>query len=76
MAIGDPMEAALDTYARRMGVVSDDEVARDPDVARFPFDSRRRRMSVMTATRLYVKGAPDAVFPVCTNASQPAVQAV
>lgn len=76
VAIGDPMEAALDAYAHRMGVVSDDVVAKDPDVARFPFDSRRRRMSVMTKTRLYVKGAPDAVFPVCSNASQLAFQAV
>jgi calcium-translocating P-type ATPase len=76
IAVGDPMEAALDAFAHRVGVDSGEAVSKDPDVTRFPFDSRRRRMSVMTATRLYVKGAPDAVFPVCTNAAQPAFQAV
>lgn len=76
VAVGDPMEAALDAYAHRVGVVIGDEVPDHPEVARYPFDSRRRRMSVMTTTRLYVKGAPDAVFPVCTNASQAAFRAV
>lgn len=76
VAVGDPMEAALDAYARRVGMVIGDEVPDHPEVARYPFDSRRRRMSVMTTTRLYVKGAPDAVFPVCTNASQAAFRAV
>jgi magnesium-transporting ATPase (P-type) len=33
-------------------------------------------MSVMSAARLHVKGAPDAVFPVCSNASQEAFEAV
>jgi len=76
VAVGDPMEAALDAYARRVGVVIGDEVPDHPEVARYPFDSRRRRMSVMTTTRLFVKGAPDAVFPVCSNASQAAFRAV
>ena len=76
VAVGDPMEAALDAYAHRVGVVIGDEVSDHPEVARYPFDSRRRRMSLMTTTRLYVKGAPDAVFPVCSNASQAAFRAV
>ena len=33
--------------------------------ARFPFDPRRRRMSVVTDGRVLVKGAPDAVLPRC-----------
>ncbi len=63
VAVGDPMEAALDACARRLGVTVD--AADGTEVARYPFDSQRRRMSVMTADHLYVKGAPDAVLPVC-----------
>jgi magnesium-transporting ATPase (P-type) len=76
VAVGDPMEAAVDVLARRLGVEIDAEVESDPDLVRYPFDARRRRMSVMTAARLHVKGAPDAVFPVCSNASQEAFEAV
>jgi magnesium-transporting ATPase (P-type) len=76
VAVGDPMEAALDAFARRVGVEIDDEIQTDPEVARFPFDARRRRMSVLTTHRINVKGAPDAMFPVCSNASQEAFRAV
>jgi magnesium-transporting ATPase (P-type) len=75
-AVGDPMEAALDVLARRVGVAIDDVVAADPELARFPFDARRRRMSVVTKDGVFVKGAPDAVFPVCVNATQDAFRAV
>jgi calcium-translocating P-type ATPase len=76
IAVGDPMEAALDAFSRRVGVTIENEVAADPETARFPFDARRRRMSVMTKQATYVKGAPDAVFPVCVDASQDAFRAV
>jgi calcium-translocating P-type ATPase len=76
VAIGDPMEAALDTFSRRVGITIEKVMAADPELARFPFDARRRRMSVMTSKATYVKGAPDAVFPVCLNASQDAFRAV
>jgi magnesium-transporting ATPase (P-type) len=76
IAVGDPMEAAIDAFAHRVGVAIEDEVTANPELARFPFDARRRRMSVMTAKWIYVKGAPDAVFPVCVNASQDAFRAV
>jgi magnesium-transporting ATPase (P-type) len=76
IAVGDPMEAAVDAFARRLGLSIEDQIAEDPEEARYPFDSRRRRMSVMTASHLYTKGAPDAVFPICVNASQDAFQAV
>ena len=45
---------------------------------RFPFDPRRRRMSVLSEGRVWVKGAPDAVLPLCTDAGaldEPAVTA-
>jgi magnesium-transporting ATPase (P-type) len=65
IARGDPMEAALDVLARRLGVdVAADERAR-PAIQRFPFDARRRRMSVRVADTWCVKGAPDAVLPRC-----------
>jgi magnesium-transporting ATPase (P-type) len=70
------MEAALDAFARRLGIAILSEEAADPEVTRFPFDSRRRRMSIVTRSRVFVKGAPDAVFPVCTNASQDSLRAV
>jgi calcium-translocating P-type ATPase len=71
-AQGDPMEAAIWTLARRAGVA---EVA--PDVARrFPFDTARRRMSVATGDEVIVKGAPDAVLPLCRGDNAGAVAAL
>lgn len=65
VAHGDPMEAALDAFAQRVGVdVHRDEIAR-PEIRRFPFDPRRRRMSVVAGDRVLAKGAPDAVLPRC-----------
>ena len=61
-AHGDPMEAALDTLVRRLGGV---EPA--PPLARFPFDPRRRMMSVVTGDAVLVKGAPDAVLTRCAH---------
>jgi calcium-translocating P-type ATPase len=64
-AQGDPMEAALDVLSRRLGVdVEADRLAR-PEGRRFPFDPRRRRMSVVVGGDVVTKGAPDAVMPRC-----------
>lgn len=60
-AMGDPMEAAIDAFARRVGAATVDE----PPRVRFPFDPRRRRMSAVHGDRVLVKGAPDAVLTVC-----------
>ncbi|MGE5698413.1 MAG: cation-translocating P-type ATPase [Candidatus Sericytochromatia bacterium] len=65
IAHGDPMEAALDVLARRVGVDADEEIRRVPDTARFPFDARRRRMSIVAGGRVLVKGAPDALIALC-----------
>ncbi|MGY1669820.1 cation-translocating P-type ATPase [Geodermatophilus sp. SYSU D00710] len=63
-AVGDPMEAALDALARRLGAAG--AVTGAPEGGRrFPFDPRRRRMSVWAAGRLSVKGAPESVLPRC-----------
>ncbi len=64
---GDPMEVAIDALARRLGVDVDGDIATDPDVFRFAFDPRRRRMSVVTTNSVLVKGAADAVAPRCLD---------
>jgi len=65
VAAGNPMEAALDAFARRLGIdVAADEVAR-PVSLRFPFDPRRKRMSVGVDDWLLTKGAPEFLLPVC-----------
>jgi calcium-translocating P-type ATPase len=67
VARGDPMEAALHAFALRLGVdVNADERER-PELARFPFDAHRRRMSVVVDGKAYVKGAPDAVLTRCSK---------
>ena len=66
-AHGDPMEAALDVFARRLGLDTDADRAQRTVEARFPFDPRRRRMSVVVDGEVVVKGAPDAVLPLCVD---------
>ncbi|MGN6577504.1 MAG: cation-translocating P-type ATPase, partial [Nocardioides sp.] len=62
---GDPMEAALDALARRLGVDTDADRAAHPARARFPFDPRLRRMAVVVDDTVVVKGASDTVLPLC-----------
>lgn len=63
---GDPMDAAVDAFARRVGAqaVGVDE---DAIVQEFSFDARRRRTSVVASRTVMVKGAPDAILPLCSN---------
>jgi magnesium-transporting ATPase (P-type) len=70
-AIGDPMEAALDALARRTGATGLD-AADGTGTRRFPFDPRRRRMSVLVGGVLHVKGAPDSVLARCTGVPEAA----
>lgn len=64
-AHGDPMEAALDTLARRVGIDTAENRRVSAVELRFPFDPRLRRMAVVLADTIVVKGAPDAVLPLC-----------
>ena len=66
---GDPMEAAIDVLARRLGLDTGADRAHDDVRARYPFDPRRRRMSVLIGDELFVKGAPDSVLPLCGSTS-------
>ena len=65
IAQGHPLEAALDVFARRLGVDVESEERASPATLRFPFDPRRRRMSVVSGKRVIVRGAPEAVFACC-----------
>ena len=72
IAHGDPMEAALDAFARRLKVDVDTDRRRRPTFARFGFDTRRRRMSTVLqagdGTRsILVKGAPESVLALCSK---------
>jgi magnesium-transporting ATPase (P-type) len=64
-AHGDPMEAAIDVLARRLGIDTDALRADERPAARFPFDPRRRRMSLVADGEVLVKGSPDGVLPLC-----------
>jgi magnesium-transporting ATPase (P-type) len=61
IAQGDPMEAAIDASARRVGVDVDGLRDERTELRRFAFDARRRRMSVVDADEVLVKGAPDSI---------------
>jgi len=75
VARGDPMEAALHALALRLGVDLDESEREEPEVARFPFDPRRRRMSVLSAHTVWVKGAADALLPLCQGTEEATVAA-
>jgi calcium-translocating P-type ATPase len=64
-AQGDPLEAALDVFGRRLGFDRAADEQAHPPGRKFPFDSRRRRMSVVAGEELLVKGAPESVLPRC-----------
>lgn len=67
IAQGDPLEAALEVFARRLGVEATVAEGAEGQIHVFPFDPRRRRMSVLIGNVLHVRGAPDAVIPRCAN---------
>ena len=62
--LGDPMEVALVEFAARAMAARDMAV-----VGELPFDSERRRMSVIVEQGgerwLYCKGAPESLMPLC-----------
>jgi magnesium-transporting ATPase (P-type) len=69
VAVGNPMEAALDVFARRLGIDSSADETDRPVTQRFPFDPRRKRMSVCIGSKLLTKGAPDHLLPLCAPAA-------
>jgi Ca2+-transporting ATPase len=68
--MGDPTEGALIVAAMKAGVV--EHQAAPPVVFEIPFDSDRKRMSVVMrqpdgGRLLVTKGAPEALLPCCTS---------
>ncbi|MGB9803021.1 calcium-transporting P-type ATPase, PMR1-type [Desulfofundulus sp.] len=69
---GDPTEGALLVMAAKGGFWREELERREQRVMEFPFDSERKRMSVVYRQPdgnlfAYVKGAPDVVLELCTH---------
>ncbi len=68
---GDTTEVALLVAAAKAGIDRDEIDAAEPRLSTLPFDSDRKRMSVVRSRRgqrvAYVKGAPEAILECCTH---------
>ena len=68
---GDPMEAAMLVLADKAGMPHVDLRAKWTRIAVLPFDAANRYMATLdkdaTDTSIHVKGAPEAVFDLCTS---------
>ena len=67
---GDPTEVALLTAAAKVGLWLDQEEKSFPFIDEIPFDSERKRMSVIRKVPeghgYFIKGAPDMMLDICT----------
>jgi P-type Ca2+ transporter type 2C len=73
---GDPTEIALLVAGREHGIERSDVEREDPRTAVTPFDSDRKRMSVLRASgTLLVKGAPEVILARCSRARDGAAAA-
>lgn len=66
---GDPTEGALIVAAEKGGIKKQELETKSPLLGEIPFDSERKRMSVLRKTSdgdvLFVKGAPDIILDRC-----------
>jgi P-type Ca2+ transporter type 2C len=69
--VGDPTEAAMLVSAAKRGMTPDDLESRYPRLYEHPFDSSRKRMTVVVEedgdSVGYIKGAPREVIERCTH---------
>jgi magnesium-transporting ATPase (P-type) len=75
IAVGDPMEAAIDALAWRLDAVDPASDGTTSAGRRFAFDPDRRRESVVAGAELLVKGAPDSVIPRCSGVDRATTEA-
>ncbi|HEX8107175.1 MAG TPA: HAD-IC family P-type ATPase, partial [Kofleriaceae bacterium] len=68
-AVGDPTEAALVTFAMKVGLVPDAVREGQPRRAEIPFDPAIKLMATQhdtaAGTRIVLKGAAEAILPLC-----------
>jgi Ca2+-transporting ATPase len=73
---GDPTEVAILRRAAELGISRERIEASIPRVRVFPFDSERKRMSILRKDGvLYVKGAVEAILSLCTSVDEHASSA-
>jgi calcium-translocating P-type ATPase len=63
--LGDPTEGALLVMAKKGGFDLEKKLLNATRV--FPFDSERKRMSVVAQNEIWVKGAPDSILELSTR---------
>ena len=68
--LGDPTEVALLTLAAKAGTAATDVRAAHPRLAELPFDAAHALMATVHAGFTVLKGAPEAVLPLCDPAAQ------
>jgi P-type Ca2+ transporter type 2C len=74
--IGDPTELAILRAAALLGIHRETLERDAPRVHESPFDSDRKRMSVLRSDGvLYVKGAPEVVVALCATGTEGAAEA-
>lgn len=68
MPQGNPLDVALAVFAGRANAVAPlTDAAGWPVIRRFPFDPRRRRMSMVAGNVVVVRGAPEGVLERCVD---------
>ncbi len=70
-ALGDPTEAAFATLLMKAGFKPEEVLAAYPRIRLFPFDSERKRISIIREHRgkriSFVKGSIESLLPLCAG---------